>query len=152
MARTMTDEQERDIRRLVDLFDETPSDSNEAALLSELDAERAAHGETIASLNQERSAHEETKDEVGRLMVALHGDGSSVPGAEDEIAAIKARLALAEALDTAVANFLSPQRLGCTLEELREGVVQMAHTQPDARSAADALALIDALAAWRAAK
>ena len=77
-----------------------------------------------AELDAERAAHEETK----------------------------ARLALAEALDTAVANLLSPQRLGCTLEELRDGVVQMANTQPDARAAADTLALIDSLAAWRAAK
>lgn len=78
----------------------------------------------IAELDAERAAHEVTK----------------------------ARLALAEALEAAAANFLSPSRMGCTLEELRAGVVELAHTQPDARAAADTLALIDALAAWRAAK
>ena len=78
----------------------------------------------LAELDAERAAHAETK----------------------------ARLALAEALEAAAANFLSPSRMGCTLEELRAGVVELAHTQPDARAAADTLALIDALAAWRAAK
>ena len=141
MARTMTDEQEREVFAACDndwTYTEQTYRRWSQSLKAELDAERAAHAET--------------KAEVGRLMVALYGDGSSVRGAEDEIAALKARIALAEALDTAVANLLSPQRLGCTLEELRDGVVQMANTQPDARAAADTLALIDALAAWRAAK
>ena len=129
MARTMTDKQERDLRDKASRLHDWPTFGLATQrifmdLLAELDAERAAHKETTAEANF----------------------------AHFEVAALKARLALAEALDTAVANFLSPQRLGCTLEELREGVVQMAHTQPDARSAADALALIDALAAWRAAK
>jgi len=100
-------------------------------LQSELDAERAAHAETV--------------NRCGLAELA-------VTQRDIELTALKAKLALAEAVYTAAANFLAPQRMGCTLEELRAGVVQMAHTQPDPRAAADTLALIDALAAWRAAK
>lgn len=81
MARTMTDERERDIRLFCANAD---TRFMGIALLAELDAERAAH--------------QETKAKVGRLMVALHGDGSSIPGAEDELAALKSRLVLAEAV------------------------------------------------------
>lgn len=106
MARTMTDEQEREIRLIVKIFDETRDDSHEAALLAELDAERSAHEETKGAWLHDIAAHE--------------------LAANDEITALNARLALAEAV--------------C---EAGDAVRQM---QPLP------YALVEALAAWRAAK
>lgn len=152
-ARTMSDEQEAICR----------AGTNPIwvrDLIAELDAERAAHEETKAELARVRAHHAAdecgdcgTEACAGREPLHFHHDGCPYEyGLEQDNAALKARLALAEGLEAAAANFLSPSRMGCTLEELRAGVVELAHTQPDARAAADTLALIDALAAWRAAK
>ena len=112
MARTMTDEQERDIRKLVSVFDETPADSNEAALLAELDAERAAH--------------EATKAEQVRVMQRMGNrtGGSLAFGRirvlEEELAALKARLALAEAVcDRLASGRVEPLKIAAELSAWR---------------------------------
>lgn len=73
MARTMTDEQEKAQRYDASKFGEEV----QRLWIAELDAERAAHGETIASLNHERSAHEATKSRLAlaeqKLELLEHG-------------------------------------------------------------------------------
>ena len=174
MARTMTDEQEKALRWA------KPQHVAWAELDAERDAHEetkecvrrvrafARHREWCACLRP--TAYENGGDysnnppcncgategfEMFERLFPEHDHGEETRRTlawRDATESLKARLALAEAVHTAAANFLAPQRMGCTLEELRAGVVQMAHTQPDPRAAADTLALIDALAAWRAAK
>ena len=53
---------------------------------------------------------------------------------------------LVEAVDA----FMHPHRTGCSLEDLRAGVMDCAASQPDDNAVKDTLAMIDALAAIRA--
>lgn len=80
MARTMTDERERELRTV---YVEGPYE------------DKTSHAETWAELDAERDAHEETLRDAKLDHVTLT---NRVQLRDDEIAALKARLKLAEAV------------------------------------------------------
>jgi len=103
MARTMSDEQEREIRKKLDFAWVSPMPGEGRALAQKM----------LAELDAERAAHEVTKAAHGDMEAALRDRGETPAGWSDfwemldsaraERNALKARLALAEAVcDSAI--------------------------------------------------